>query len=409
MQEDPKRAEAAGADVRVIELNLDYSAWYWVHHPQESKRPRFWLHQGRLLLGDKKISVGVNLADVSAQSWVGQAPAEQLARIRTAKADNPDVLDLLKAFPNLEALECSSLSEDELRWVCALGHPLKLFYLSWCDDLKDTEPLAQLGGLVRLVLADCQMLNDVSGVGELTELQRLEFINCDNLWDLEPLAPLKKLSRLVIRNCDTIRKLVPLAVLDSLTSLDLSRCNQLEELLPLAKIPGLTSLDLSDCHEVRNIHPLSELDNLRELRLFGCKKLGDLRPIHRLPRLQKLSLPPAIRDDDLLGLCLSHSLLQEFDLRDCILIEGLEPIGNLQHLTHLNLGGCRNISDLTPLAKLEKLIRLDLAYCPEVEDLAPLHELKQLKELYVGGCEKLTRDQIRAFHQVAPQCEVHTV
>jgi len=409
MSAEAQQTQPHKSPARVIEVNLDYTAWYWIYHPEESKKLRFWLHKGRLLLGQEKKTVGVNLADVAAQSWAAQASAEELAGVRTVKAGGPETFDMLKSFPNLEALECASLRDEELDVVCSMGHPLRMFYLSWCESLKSPAALSKLQKLIRLILTDCPVLDDVSSAGKITGLERLDIISCNTLWDLEPLAPLKKLGRLVLRNCDGIRKLVPLAVMPELTSIDLSRCGQISELQPLAKLTKVASLDLSNCQSVQNIRPLSALVNLNELWLYGCKKVRDLRPIYKLTNLSKLSMPPAISDGDLLGVCLSHTQLKELDLRDCILITELEPINNVKELQILNLGGCRNVRNVAPLAGLKKLTRLDLAYCPDIEDIAPLQELKQLKELYVGGCVKLTREQVQKFREAVPGCDVRTV
>lgn len=400
--------ESEKKGVRVIEVNVGYSSWYWVHKPDEPNRLHFALHRGLLLVGRKKKNcVGVDLTDRAAGAWVTKASRRQREGVRTAKIGAQEDLEILRLLPNLEALECSALSEKELQRVCQVGMPLRCLYLSWCQGLTDLEPLRELPSLLRLSISDCTNLRDVGAIEDLTQLQKLDIINCDDIWEIDAVAHARKLHRVTLRNCENIHKLAPLAMLGELSHLDLSRNPHVKDLSPLEKLDKLRLLDLSNCLRVRDVSPLQESASLRVLRLFGCNSLHDLRPLYQLPQLHKISLPNNITNDDLLGLCIGFDGLLQMDLRNCDKVSNIEPIERLTSLRKLSLAGCRNVTDVTPLGELKDLVQLDLACCRRLTDLTPLHGLVNLKDLYIDGCSGLDREEIKAFEEARPDCNVH--
>jgi len=407
--QDTQRLYVDTQATRVLELSLGHSAWYWVHHGEHRQRLKFTLHQGRLLLDDCLQCVGLDMSNTMAEAWLGQASAEEQAAIRTAKIPNPEDLHFLELLPQLEALECSGLSDEDLERVCSLGLPLTFFHLSWCSQLTTLRPLSRLAGLTRLVLADCMTLKDISVLSQLTALKSLQIINADQVRELGSLTPLRGLKRLALRNCDGIDDLTPLASLSELAWLDLSRCDRIRDLGPLSGLKSLVSLDLSGCRALRQLSPLRPLDNLEELQLFGCDGVRDLTPLYHMCYLRSLSLPNGTLDGDLLAICMEHSELQHLDLRNCQNIGDLSPLVRTKNLTHLNLAGCRNITDLAPLARLRQLVRLDLAHCTGVRSLEPLYGLERLRDVYVGGCTGLSAADRAALRKACPQCRVHTV
>ena len=394
--------------IRILEINLGYSSWYWVHRPDEPSRLRFALHQGLLLIGGKKKKcVGVDLTDRSAHDWLAGASERKRALIRTAKIGAQEDLETLELLPNLEALECNGLTKSELEWVCGLGMPLKCLYLSWCPDLSHISPVSQFPDLLQLSLSDFHNLADLGALKELTDLERLDIINCDDLWDIDPIANAKKLRRLVIRNCENVHRLNAVAMLSQVRQMDLSRSTHVKDLAPLRKLKVLAALDLSNCMRVRDVSPLQNLRSLRILRLFGCSSLRDLRPLYQLPQLKKLSLPNNITDGDFLGLCIGFDGLVQMDLRNCDSVTTIEPISRLVKLEDLSLAGCRRITNIRPLSALKNLVHLDLACCTRITDLTPLYDLENLKDLYIDGCTGLEQDDIDAFEEAMPDCEVH--
>jgi internalin A len=409
VEEEFHEVEQGAADVRVLELSLGHSAWYWVHNGRDEQRLRFWLYNGRLLLGEEKRCVGLDLSNTAAERWLRRSSEQERAAVRTAKISNPEDLDVLELLPGLSALECSGLSDEDLEWVCGLGLQLTFLHLSWCARLTTAQPLARMKSLIRLVLSDCPTLKEIAALSHLTNLRHLEIINADQVWEVESLATLKGLERLAIRNCDGIENLAPVSQLSELVWLDLSRCDKVKQLGPLNKLRKLASLNLSDCNTLQDISPLRELDSLDELHLFGCNWVKDLRALYHMCYLRVLSLPNEALDGDLLAICIEHSELEQLDLRNCQNIGDLSPLGRLKHLTQLNLAGCHNIRDLAPLAELPNLVRLDLTCCRSVTGLAPLHGLKKLADLYIGGCINLDQDSVRQFKHACPTCAVHTV
>ncbi|MFP4026741.1 MAG: leucine-rich repeat domain-containing protein [Candidatus Brocadiia bacterium] len=409
MNTSGSQEDQAAVPRRVLELNLAHTSWYWVHRQNDPNRLQFWLHQGRLLKGKKKTCVGIDLTDISSSQWLSEASQDERRYVRTAKLGTPEELDQIALMPELEALECSGLQEDQLQWVAELGLPLHFLHLSWCHNIKDLEPLRALSDtLIRLVVSDCDRLVDLDAVGSLKKLQRFEMIDCDAVWEIDPLALLKKLRRVVLRNCDAVRELGPIGELPELISLDLSRSDKIKNLGPLRTNTKLQALDLSECKSVRSIGALRAMRELQSLQLFGCRRCHDLRPIHNLPKLKKLSVPNIIEDGDLLGICINHPQLQQFHVRNCKKIEDLEPLKRMTEVRDLSLAGSPGVSDLSPISELNKLVRLDLAFCPEIEDLTPLEGLGNLEDLYIGGCPKLSRNDITELEKALPDCEIHT-
>ncbi|MFW6457265.1 MAG: leucine-rich repeat domain-containing protein [Planctomycetota bacterium] len=395
-------------DARVIEVNLDYSSWYWVYSPDKARKLQFAVHKGLLIrVGEHKQCVGVDLTDRNAAQWVSQASEAKRARVSTAKLGTQGDLECLGRLPNLESLETSGLSRDELEWICQLGCPLRNLHLSWCPDLSSISPISQCPSLLRLHLSDCPELREVSVIKDLENLRTLEIVNCDEIWEVDEIANAKKLRRIVFRNCENIYQLNPLAVLPDLRLLDLSRSTHVADLAPLEKLNTLLSLDLSNCVRVRDVSPLEGLDSLQVLRLFGCNGLTNLRPLYQLENLKKLSLPNNIEDSDLLGMCIGFSGLIQLDLRNCSTVTDISPMARLKSLRELSLAGCREITDLSPLKELKRLTQLDLACCTKISDLSPLHSLERLKDLYIDGCYNIDDDDIRAFREAMPDCTVH--
>jgi len=191
---------ADGPAVHVLEVTLGHSAWYWAHSGGAGTL-RFAMQRGRLLLGEPREPVGVNLSHMAAALWVSRASPEELASIRTAKGAKPGTMDLLSRMPGLEAVECSDLSGKQIEFMCRMGLPLKFLSLSWCDDLYNVAPLARLQGLVRLMLSDLARLSNIRPVGEIVGLERLDIINCDSVHDLTPLHGLERLKDLYIGGC----------------------------------------------------------------------------------------------------------------------------------------------------------------------------------------------------------------
>lgn len=393
---------------RIIEINLDYSSWYWPYTPDGPRKLRFAVHKGLLIhVGKHKRCVGIDLTDRNATQWLAQASDAQRARIRTAKVGAQGDLGCLERLPELESIECSGLSRNELQWICEQELPLKNLHLSWCPDLPDISPVTECPSLIRLHLSDCPDLGALDPVEDLEELRTLEIVNCDDIWEIDEVAGAKKLRRVVFRNCENVHRLNPLAVLPQLRTLDLSRSTHVADLAPLKHLDTLVSLDLSNCVRVRDVTPLQDLDSLRVLRVFGCNGLKKLQPLYQLSGLKKLSLPNNIEDGDLLGMCIGFSGLIQLDLRNCSTVSDLSPLKRLQSLKELTLAGCSEISDLKPLAHLKKLVHLDLAHCSNITDIKPLQALENLQNLYIDGCREIERAQIKALDKALPDCTIH--
>lgn len=414
MQNTKSSGENAGnRKVRIFEVKIAHTSWYWCYRPGQPTKLRFFLEDGKLMLEwvksfqlKKKICVGLDLSSRPATEWLHNASLQDRQRIRTAKLPNPQYLDYLTMVPELNVLECSDLSNRHLQFIVDQGLPLRMLYIDWGGKLSDLSALKRLTTLLRLHIADCSQLFDLTGIEDQQGLTRLDIVGCNNLGVLDPIAALKQLRHLVICNCNSVTRVNPVGVLHELVHLDLSRCEYISDISPLVELKALRKLDLSDCTRLTDISPLTELPQLRDLNLFGCRHLEDLRPLNRLQNLRRISLPSTVSNEELTMICISFNTLIHLDLRNCGKITDITPVGDLKKLKTLKLSGT-SVTDLSPLSKLPHLQRLEITNCHNVNDLAPLEDIPHLEDIFLGGCKNLTEDEIERFKEVKPKCHIH--
>jgi Leucine-rich repeat (LRR) protein len=81
------------------------------------------------------------------------------------------------------------------------------------------------------------------------------------------------------------------------------------------------------------------------------------------------------------------SSLSILDLFNCKFIQSLPTIiGDLKHLTKLELGGCENIKEVRQtIGNISSLLILDLSYCKSIELVQTIiDDLKHLMELLLA-------------------------
>lgn len=218
---------------------------------------------------------------------------------------NIRTLELLKSFPQLEALDLclNSLNGSTLRHLSHLKN-LKKLDLS-ATNLKDTSPLGSLTNLEMLFIGSNDHLNEVKGLESLTSLHHLD---------------------LAYNQIDSIEKI---NVNANLCSLNISG-SEINKITHLERFPNLEKLNIEGSL-VEKIEGLGALKNLKELFISG-----------RIKRIEGLE---------------NLTKLEVLDLHDNQIskIEGLDHLTGLKWL-NLNENGIIKVENLDHLINLELLL-----------------------------------------------------
>lgn len=137
------------------------------------------------------------------------------------------------------------------------------------------------------------------------------------------------------------------------------------------------------------------------------------------PRYTASMLYPLQYCPDLLALDVGHNNVSDLSfltqwpkLRRLIVIDSrkpvtdISPLAELDDLEYVELF-MQNITDLTPLAGKTKLLDLNLCY-NDVTDLTPLYSCTSLERLWISHNYHLSKEQIEAFKEAVPGCQVET-
>ncbi len=193
---------------------------------------------------------------------------------------------------------------------------------------------------------------------------------------------------------------------NSLERIDLSGLEGLksfDEVPPLPQSHGLRGADCSYCPELRDVAGLPA--GLRHLKVGGSNVPSLPRGINAYRFLTRLdvsftkqmvqvpSLPAGLRcfvadncenltDISSVGGC---SKLQEFSARRCSQLENLAPLGQLEELWKVDVGGTK-VRDLGPVIKPEVLRCLDCSRCGNIRDFSQLQGCSVLETLVLFWC-----------------------
>ncbi|WP_405446745.1 NACHT domain-containing protein [Streptomyces erythrochromogenes] len=209
-------------------------------------------------------------------------------------------------------------------------------------------------GLEELFLASNPMLDDLSPLSAFPGLKLLGFDACTAV-DLRGVRDLPLETLYLYRMPDGL-DLTPIAELGRLSHLGLDFAPQAAcvEDLPLpAPLAGLGLYAGARHLSLRGIEAWNGLEWLTVTGPAQATELARIRPpgLRTLQLLNHPSLDPAS--------LARHGALTDLYISGCTLTSGLEPLRELQHLTHMSIHQCGPAIDLTPLADLDQL-RIDL-------------------------------------------------
>ncbi|MER6252592.1 NACHT domain-containing protein [Streptomyces sp. NPDC001584] len=209
-------------------------------------------------------------------------------------------------------------------------------------------------GLEELFFASNPTLDDLSPLSAFPRLKLLGFDACSTV-DLRGVRDLPLETLYLYRMPDGL-DLTPVADLGLLSHLGLDFAPEAAcvEDLPLpAPLSGLGLYAGAGHMSLRGIEDWSGLEWLTVTGPAQAAELARITP----PRLRTLQLldHPSLDPASLAR----HGALTDLYISACTLTSGLEPLRELQHLTHLSIHQCGPAIDLTPLANIDRL-RIDL-------------------------------------------------
>lgn len=217
-------------------------------------------------------------------------------------------------------------------------------------------------GQVELVISDCKMINNLpNGVFNMSSLRHLNINNstCSLPVSLSGLCSLEYLgvSGLLQREVSN-----DIGSLSSLNVLELYQNRFLTMPASLSQLSNVTSLDFSQCVDLESIPGLPP--NLKSLCLYVCIHLESL---------------PA----------LLPCTLEYINAWNCMSLEILPYLGNIQRMTELNLVKCRKLKKNTGLGlgNLPYIKELHFTCCMSLQSLSVLPP--NLKTLHLCGCTSL--------------------
>lgn len=432
------RATGSGTfdKIKIIEVTIGHTSWYWCHHPNEPVKAKFSFNRGILFFGKKNIPVGIDLSDPQAQQWLFNVPDRHRKMIRTVKVTDELDMELLRMTPGLQVLECDSVGNERLEEVAYLFKNLKMLYINSSYDMEDFTAFGHIAPLLHLIVTDCENLISLEGIEELKHLVRFEIVNCDNLWGIDPLASAKNLRRLFIRNCENIHSIKAIGVLPKLQMLEISRCKQVTDISPLqglaagkkqkmmdilqqnvdremfrnikkilqdvpvdnksgdgkelpAEIQGdkhhagnkVMDILLQDVNRemFNNIRSILEQSTNGEQTLEGDK----IRPQDTLAAGENEEAPQnGFRNNQTLGRHLvQNGYLNEEQLRDALAEAQKRRSGAKHQLRHLNLSDCPRLTDISTLTRLQSLRELYLFGCRNVQNLSPIYDMRNIRKI----------------------------
>jgi hypothetical protein len=204
--------------------------------------------------------------------------AEKTASASAAEADESDAVVFADAA--LEAGVPAAMGKPEGGITSAEAEAVTRMDLSsvWPQDVSETEPIRDLGGLEYFHNLESLNLsaNAVTDISPLAELSKLTLLSLgDNpVTDLSPLSGMAGLRGLILSGCQA----ADYSALSSLVNLEFLMLDRstISDLSPLAALTGLKRLYLADC-PIATYSPLADIyPNLVEKDFTVASTLSEL-------------------------------------------------------------------------------------------------------------------------------------
>ncbi|KAL6192442.1 hypothetical protein ACLB2K_033530 [Fragaria x ananassa] len=280
------------------------------------------------------------------------------------------------------------------------------------------DSVGRLSSLVVLKIEQTSITDLPQDIGALKTLEKLELRNCESLKSLpESIGEMRALTSIIITAANITELPESIGLLENLTMLMLNRCKQFRTLpASIGQLKSLHQLQMKETAvtelpdsfgmlsslmvlsmgkkpqaggpaEENFILPasFSNLSLLYELDARACHISGDISDdFENLSSLETLN--PSRNSFCHLPASLSGmSVLQELLLPHCRKLKSLPPLPS--SLKKVDIANCIALESISDVSNLENLSELNLTNCKKVEDIPGLECLNSLVRLYMSGCK----------------------
>ncbi|XP_049344298.1 disease resistance protein RUN1-like [Solanum verrucosum] len=257
---------------------------------------------------------------------------------------------------------------------------LKMLDLSDCKRLRKTPNFNGSRSLETLYLQNCSSLKEIHpSIGNLDRLIILCMYGCKKITDLpSSICQLKSLQFLNTNDCSSLQTL-PVDIGDMQNLIILDACDTGIKQLPgsVGMLGNLIILEMGGQYletkrrfsqtRVRPIVSLSKFISALRLRYCGFLEVDVPRDIGSLSNLTVLDLS----GNSFLCLPFDFSklpLLNFLCLNDCVNLQTLPPISNLEKLTIVELRNCQKLVKITGLDNLPSIEKMDMRNCTSLQN-----------------------------------------
>lgn len=239
-----------------------------------------------------------DLKKLKGLSCHGAGPGElaqwlEPGQLMELRMDEPESIEGLSAFENLEILSLENVSEPDLRQLAALR---KLSSLKIAERVEGNDPFSEektsgmtdysaisvLTGLEKLDL-ESEAIREVSFLKPLTGLTELSLKETEAI-SMEPLAELSQLTVLRLEDNSSLKDYDFISALSGLRSLTLDKSTS----QPDPNLSALGQLEELDVSGLMSVAPLGQLTNLKVLSIHGCN-IDEIRTLSSLTGLERLA------------------------------------------------------------------------------------------------------------------------
>ncbi|KAM6592986.1 hypothetical protein CsatA_000689 [Cannabis sativa] len=285
---------------------------------------------------------------------------------------------------SLVELEIQETSIKELPDQIEAMKSLKKLILRKCRSLRSLpESLGNMMSLTTLTIVDAKIKELPESIGKLDNLTMIRLTDCRELLKLPAsIGNLKSLYRLLMKDTGVTELPDSFGMLSSLIELHISKKPQVVGLRKDNEPETSMICSSQEAHffppSFSNLSSLSVLD-ARNRNISG--KIPD--DFEKLASLQILdlghnnfsSLPSSLK-----GL----SYLKELHLSHCYELRSLPPLPSSLNL--VNCAQCISLEKVSDISNLESLEELNLTNCDKVEDIPGLERLKSIRRLHMTCC-----------------------
>nr|POF25456.1 disease resistance protein tao1 [Quercus suber] len=293
----------------------------------------------------------------------------------TSIIDLPDKIGDLKVIQKLDMKKCESLRS--LPESIGRMWTLTTLIISKANISAMPESIGMLENLIELRLDECKQLRKLpTSIGNLKSLQQL-LMNETAVTDLP--ESFGMLSSLIVLK---MAKKPHVELLDKSTPEVPVICSTIEKRTVFELPTSFSNLSLLSVFDACALEISGKIPD-------DFEKLSSLE-ILRLGHNHFCKLPSSLR-----GL----SILKQLILPDCKELKSLPPLPS--SLVEVNVANCIALESVSDLSNLESLRDLNLTNCEKVVDIPGLEKLKSLRRLYMSNCNACSTSVKRRLSKIS--------